>query len=563
MNRAERTGEPTVDHGYSAETVRLFQEKGWWHDKPLTDYLDEWAASTPDRVFVSDGVHDLSYAEVRGQAYRLGTALRAMGVRAGDRVVVQLPNWAEFVVTYLAIARIGAITVPIMPVHRQAEVGYVLKNSQAVVAVTAGIFRKFNYQQMFRELRADCPDLQNVIIVRGEPADGELSFAELTEGDRTPSAELLGAPPAADSGHVIVYTSGTESRSKGCFHSWNTIGFSVRGLSLEIMQLTTDDVVFMPSPITHSTGLVVGVGVPLVAGAGIHLLDIWEPEEGLRRIGEYRCTVTATATTFVRMLLDAYDPQRHDVSSLRFWLCAGAPIPPSLADQVAERLPGCALRPLYGSSEIMAGTCCRLDAPADAITGSDGRAALDGVEIKTIDQKGNVVRSGEEGEVCYRGPGRMHGYWRDPERTAAAVDCDGWYHTSDLGQLREDGYLRITGRLKDIIIRGGTNISAREIEDHLLDHPKVVDVAVVAVPDERLGEKAFAFVRPANGSQPTLTELADYLRVEKRISVQKLPEYLELIDEFPVTATGKTQKFELRKMAKAKIEQKRVTQVST
>ncbi|MHA6758281.1 AMP-binding protein [Streptacidiphilus sp. PAMC 29251] len=525
---------------------------GHWQDKPLTAYLDEAAQTTPERLYVTDGVRSLTYAEFRGEAYRLAAGLRRLGVRPGDRVAVQLPNWAEFAVAYLALARIGAVLVPIMPIYRRNEVQFVLDNSGAVLAITSGVFRGFDHQAMYAELREVCPALRQVVVVRADKtAEGVLAYAELARpgSDQMPDPSELGSPAAPDAPHVIVYTSGTESRPKGCCHTWYTIGYSARGLAGDVLKLTPDDVMFMPSPVTHSTGLVIGVGVPLIAGASVHLLDVWEPGEGLRRIKEYGCTVTATATPFVRMLLDAFDPEQHDVSSMRAWLCAGAPIPPAMVTEAASRLPACRLLPLWGCSEVMAGTTCRLEDPLSTTVSSDGRAAIDGIEVRIAAFGGTEAPLGEEGELLYRGPGLMRGYWENPQRTAAAIDDDGWYHTSDLARMSEGGYVRISGRTKDIIIRGGTNISAREIEDLLITHPKVRAASAVAIPDERLGERMFLFVVASAEGVPTLAELVDFLRHDKQIATHKLPEGFAVVDELPLTATGKIQKFQLRQLA--------------
>jgi cyclohexanecarboxylate-CoA ligase/acyl-CoA synthetase len=393
---------------------------------------------------------------------------------------------------------------------------------------------------MFRELRP-----KSLVVVRGAAGEGEYSLADLTQPDRADGEfDESGPRPGADDGHVLIFTSGTESRPKGCFHTWNTIGFTVRGLS-KAFGLDRDSVTFAPSPVSHGTGLAMGVAAPIWTGGSIHLQDVWQPKEGLARIREHRCTHAATATPFVRMALDAFDPATDDVSSMRAWVCAGAPIPASLAEEVSTAFRGCRLLPLYGASEIFATTACWLSDPPEMAVISDGRPALDGVEVRVLD---------ESGEVCYRGPGGMLGYWRDPERTALAIDADGWYHTGDRGEFNAEGLLRLKGRIKDVIIRGGTNISATEVEEHLLTHPKVRAVAVVAMPDRLMGEKACAFVVPAEAEPPTLPELADYLKNVRRIAVHKLPERLEIVQELPMTPTGKVQKFALRDEARRLVE---------
>ena len=545
--------ELTVDSRYGADAARQFRDKGWWLDDSAASQLDRWAEATPTRRFVSDGTVELDYATARGRAYRLAKRLLDLGVRPGDRVVVQLPNWAEFVVAYLAIARIGAVTVPVMMVYRHSEVRHVLHNSEAVAAVTTGTFRNFDYAGMFRELRGESPALRTLIMVRTEATGDEVSFDEASQpeaGAAVPDEAALGPYPDPDQVHLVVYTSGTESTAKGCAHTWNTVAFSGRGLANDVFKMTPQDVMFMPSPITHSTGIVVGVLVPLSSGAETHLLDVWEPTEGLRRIERYRCTATATATPFVRMALDAAPAAGADVSSMRFWLCAGAPIPETLAQEFGAVFTNGRLMPLYGCSEIMAATCCHLDDPVERCVTSDGSPALAGIQIKLVDGDGKEVPAGEEGEICYWGPGAILGYWREPERTAAAIDAEGWHHTGDLGRADPDGYIRVTGRLKDIVIRGGSNISVNEIEAHLVAHPRIQQAAVVGYPDARLGERVCAIVVPKPGGDPlTLEEVTGFLRNERRISPQKLPERLVVVDEMPMTPTGKIQKFRLRHLA--------------
>lgn len=538
----------TVGDRFDADAARLFRERGWWSDGSAAGLLDRWAEQTPHRRFLSDGSNELDYAAVRECAYGLGAALLAAGVRRGDRVVVQLPNWSEFVIAYLAIARIGAVTVPIMPVYRDTEVGHVLHNSGAVAAITAGEFRRFGHADMFRRLRADCPELATLVVARGATLDGELAFDDACTTGFTDSD--LGSHPDPDAPHVIVYTSGTESTAKGCAHTWNTLSFSGVGLARDVFELTAEDVMFMPTPVSHATGLVVGVIAPLAVGAETHLMDVWEPKEGLARIEKYRCTTAAASTPFVRMALDAAPGEARDVSSMRMWLCAGAPIPEALAREFEELFSGGLLNPLYGCSEVMAAISCRADDPIERRSGTAGKPALDGVQIKLLDGDGVEVAQGEEGEICYWGPGASLGYWRDPERTSATIDADGWHHTGDLGRRDADGYIQISGRLKDIIIRGGTNLSAAEIEGYVSAHPDVAQVAVVPYPDDRLGEKACAVVVPTPGTAPTLSDITGYLR-ERRISLQKLPEKLVLVDELPLTATGKVQKFMLRELARS------------
>lgn len=428
---ASVTGTAGLEVGdrYRSETVERFRAQGWWPDRHLCDYLDGWAEAKPDSPFVADGARSATFGSFRDSAYRLAGHLRELGVGAGDRVVVQLPNWVEFAMAYIALGRIGAVLVPIMPMYRHDETEYVINHSGAMVAITTGTFRTFDHLAMFRDLRSACPALRQIIVARGVAGDGELAFDDLIAPGEGAGGDVdLGPVPSSDAIHLIVYTSGTESKPKGCCHTWNTFGFSARALAHDLLRLVGDDVVFMPSPVAHSTGLIVGVSSPLIAGCQSHLLDVWEPDKGLRRIQDFGCTVTATATPFVRMAIDAYRPDDHDLTSMRLWLCAGAPIPPSVPEEVQGVFGDCRLLPLYGCSEVLAATSCTPDDPFSTIIGSDGRPP-EGVQIRLVNGDGVDVADDGEGEILYWGPGSMLGYWRDPERTAAAIDEEGWYHS--------------------------------------------------------------------------------------------------------------------------------------
>ncbi|PYE11687.1 cyclohexanecarboxylate-CoA ligase/acyl-CoA synthetase [Williamsia limnetica] len=530
---------------YESAVTAQFRSDGYWRDESLAQWVDHWASVQPEVEVFSDGDVAYTWAELRNKGYRLAAALRKRGIGRGDRVQVQLPNWSEFAVIYVALARIGAVLVPTMPIYRHDEVAYVINHSGARMSFVGNMFRGFNYADMLEEIRPQCVGLEEVVVVRAEDGASVTRFEELVgEGD-TPLDEELGPIPSADDTHAIIYTSGTESRPKGCQHTFNTMTYSLYNLCRDILHLGPGEVMFQPSPVTHATGLMAGVTGPIVLGASAHIMPAWDPVDGMRRIEKYRCTASMTATPFVRMALDALDGGEFDVSSLKVWDCAGAPIPEVLLREWQAKMPTTALLPLYGCSEGFIVTACTPDSdPAKAVT-SDGNAPA-GVWLELRDPDGAVVPQGEEGEIWHGGPGLMLSYWQNPERTANEIDADGFKRSGDLGRMDPDGYLRVTGRIKDLIIRGGTNISAREIEEHLLTHPDIVNAAVVGYPDERLGERACAFVVPAEGATPTLEAVADYLKNDRKIAIQKLPERLTIVESLPTTATGKVQKFLLR-----------------
>jgi cyclohexanecarboxylate-CoA ligase len=357
-------------------------------------------------------------------------------------------------------------------------------------------------------------------------------------------AAELGEPGGPDEPLLIVYTSGTTARPKGCLHTFNTLRFSAEALR-KSLDYTAADVQFGPSPVSHSTGLITSLVLPLIAGASSHLMEAWEPEEGLLRIQEHGCTVTVTATAFIQMLMATYEPDRHDASSLRLWVCAGSPIPGAIVERANASLGGCRVLSLYGRSENFLTTMCTVnDMPARSST-SDGSAIV-GAEVAIVDNDGRLLPAGQEGDICYRGPGHMIEYFRDPEHTAELFTPDGYSRSGDLGVMDADGFVRVTGRLKDIVIRGGLNISARELEDLLAGYPSFSAVAVVAMPDERLGEKVCLYGVVAPGEiAPALADVVAYLR-DCKLATPKLPERLEIVDSLPMTATGKVQKHMLR-----------------
>jgi acyl-CoA synthetase (AMP-forming)/AMP-acid ligase II len=547
----------TVFDRLTAEQIADFHATGRWQDTSFTDLVLAQLDVRGDRVFVFDGTTSLTYAEFRERALRIAVGLRRSGIGAGDRVAVQLPNWTEVVVMAAALSRIGGVFVPIMPIYRGDEVGYVLQHSGAVAAVTCGEFRGFDHLAMFSELQPQCPELRALYVARSAGRDGARALDELAvEGDLAELDAEAGPDSSPDDGFMIVYTSGTTSRPKGCFHTFNTLRASAAAIQ-RALEYGEDDVQFGPSPVTHSTGLVTSVVLPLLAGARSYLMEAWDPAKALADIAEHGCTGAVTATPFLQMLMGAYDPAVHDAGSLRFWVCAGSPIPGSVVTAARTMFPGCQTLSLYGRSENFLTTMCTLQDPPERSVTSDGRA-LEGAEVKVVDDKGAELPVGEEGDIAYRGPSHMIGYYRNPAETDALFTPDGFSRSGDLGRLDADGYLRVTGRLKDIVIRGGMNISTRELEDHLLAHPGIAAVAVVGMPDERLGEKVCAYVVPATGDVPDLAAITSYLQTHQ-LAVQKMPERVEVVTALPMTATGKIQKHVLRAQIAATLESESTT----
>ncbi|MFZ7087699.1 AMP-binding protein [Curtobacterium sp. RRHDQ10] len=542
---------------YGTEQVERYYANGDWQDQVLFDIVRERAEQHPTRTFVTDGTLTVTYGQLHEDAIRLAAGLKDLGVGKGDRVVVQMPNWAEFATVVAALSRLGAVLVPTMPIFRHDEVGYVLRHSEARVVIGPQLFHRFDHLDMYTSLRDEIPTLEHVVIARAEypGALADLGGTDLASlfvaGDLDAIDASIGDTAGADDGALVVYTSGTTSRPKGCFHTFNTVYAAAKVLN-DRLHVDEHDVMFNPSPVSHSTGLITGLMMPLLVGGGTHFMPVWQPDEGIDRIREYGCTITVTSTTFLTTVMESYDPARHDIGSMRYWVCAGAPIPGAVVQSARAMFPSCQILSLYGRSENMTTSLCAPeDAPEKSVL-SDGRALADSA-IRVVDEQGDAVPVGEPGDIAYRGPSHMLGYYRDPDQTAELFTADGFSRSGDLGYLDADGFVRVSGRIKDIIIRGGINISAREVEDMLVDHPAIRAVAVVAMPDARLGERSCAFVVVAPGQdEPSLADLTEFLR-SRQIAVQKLPERVVVIDALPMTPVGKVRKNVLREQIAATI----------
>jgi len=542
----------TVRDRYSEADIASFYAAGLWRPETFFEVTEQQADLHPDKVFVTDGTASLTYGGLRDSALALAVGLRRIGISAGDRVSVQIPSWAEFTQISLALTRVGAIMVPIMPIYRRDDVGYVLQTAGVRTAITCGPFRDFDYPGMYQSLRPGCPGLRDLIVVR---ADGSLppdaiALEGLFAWDAAGPDEL-GAAAGPDEPFVIVFSSGTTARPKGCLHTFNTFGCGSRQLA-RAFGYSCDDIQFNPSPITHTTGLITGFLLPLMHGASVHLMEAWEPRAALADIAKFHTTAAVTATAFLQTLMDAYDPDQHDPSSMRLWVAAGSPIPAAFVRRAGEVLPNLRVLSLYGRTENAATTTCTVqDDPERSVT-SDGRA-LPGNSVKVVDGDGREVPRGEQGDIAYQGPMHMLEYINSPEETSTLFTPEGYSRSGDLGVMDADGYVRVTGRLKDIVIRGGLNISVRQIEDLLIGHPAIRAVAAVGMPDERLGEKVCCYAVLSPGQENlTLPEISDYL-LARGLAIQKVPERLEIVPELPMTATGKIQKHILRADIAAKL----------
>ncbi|EFF12968.1 short chain acyl-CoA synthetase [Escherichia coli B354] len=527
---------------FNEQRRAAYRQQGLWGDASLADYWQQTARAMPDKIAVVDN-HGASYtySALDHAASCLANWMLAKGIESGDRIAFQLPGWCEFTVIYLACLKIGAVSVPLLPSWREAELVWVLNKCQAKMFFAPTLFKQTRPVDLILPLQNQLPQLQQIVGVdKLAPATSALSLSQII-ADNTPLTTAITVH--GDELAAVLFTSGTEGLPKGVMLTHNNILASERAYCARL-NLTWQDVFMMPAPLGHATGFLHGVTAPFLIGARSVLLDIFTPDACLALLEQQRCTCMLGATPFVYDLLNLLEKQPADLSALRFFLCGGTTIPKKVARECQQR--GIKLLSVYGSTESSPHAVVNLDDPLSRFMHTDGYAAA-GVEIKVVDDARKTLPPGYEGEEASRGPNVFMGYFDEPELTARALDEEGWYYSGDLCRMDEAGYIKITGRKKDIIVRGGENISSREVEDILLQHPKIHDACVVAMPDERLGERSCAYVvLKAPHHSLSLEEVVAFFS-RKRVAKYKYPEHIVVIEKLPRTASGKIQKFLLRK----------------
>ncbi|EJK1959299.1 medium-chain fatty-acid--CoA ligase [Escherichia coli] len=527
---------------FNEQRRAAYRQQGLWGDASLADYWQQTARAMPDKIAVVDN-HGASYtySALDHAASCLANWMLAKGIESGDRIAFQLPGWCEFTVIYLACLKIGAVSVPLLPSWREAELVWMLNKCQAKMFFAPTLFKQTRPVDLILPLQNQLPQLQQIVGVdKLAPATSSLSLSQII-ADNTPLTTAI--TTHGDELAAVLFTSGTEGLPKGVMLTHNNILASERAYCARL-NLTWQDVFMMPAPLGHATGFLHGVTAPFLIGARSVLLDIFTPDACLALLEQQRCTCMLGATPFVYDLLNLLEKQPADLSALRFFLCGGTTIPKKVARECQQR--SIKLLSVYGSTESSPHAVVNLDDPLSRFMHTDGYAAA-GVEIKVVDDARKTLPPGCEGEEASRGPNVFMGYFDEPELTARALDEEGWYYSGDLCRMDEAGYIKITGRKKDIIVRGGENISSLEVEDILLQHPKIHDACVVAMPDERLGERSCAYVvLKAPHHSLSLEEVVAFFS-RKRVAKYKYPEHIVVIEKLPRTASGKIQKFLLRK----------------
>ncbi|SNY88569.1 fatty-acyl-CoA synthase [Nocardia amikacinitolerans] len=515
--------------------------------------LDRTAAAHPDREALVDlpTGRRWTYRELVAAVDAIASGLAARGLAKGDRVGIWAPNCAEWFLVQYATAKLGAILVNINPAYRTSELGYVLRQAGVRMLIAAPEFKTSDYVAMIEEVRPECPGLDQVLILGG--AD----WAEVA--DAPVDAERLAAVAAtlsADDPINIQYTSGTTGFPKGATLSHHNIlnnGYFVG----ELCGYTEQDRICVPVPFYHCFGMVMGNLAATSHGAAVVIpAPSFDPAATLEAVARERCTsLYGVPTMFIAVLaeLDAVLEKTGatpDLSTLRTGIMAGSPCPVEVMKRVIDRLGMHEVCICYGMTETSpVSTQTRRDDDLDRRTATVGRVGPH-LEVKIVDPAtGLTVPRGEPGELCTRGYSVMLGYWDQPDKTAEAIDAARWMHTGDIGVMDADGYIAVTGRIKDMVIRGGENIYPREIEEFLYTHPDILDAQVIGVPDAKYGEELMAWIRMREGATPLDAEAVRAFCTGK-LAHFKIPRYVHLVDEFPMTVTGKIRKAEMREMAK-------------
>jgi cyclohexanecarboxylate-CoA ligase len=531
----------------------LERRRGIWPECVVTDHLDRLVEARPDASAIiayreeTGATTQLTYRALAERAARIARALARIGVGRGDVVSFQLPNWWEFIAVHLACVRLGAVSNPLMPILRHRELSFILAHAESKALIAPASFRNFAHGALARALARELPRLRAVLLVGGE---GEEAFESRVLAESAGSSFERGAALEPNDLMQLLYTSGTTGEPKGVLHTSNTL----LGTALQFaerMAFGADDVVFMPAPLAHQLGFTYGMLMPLLLGIPVVLADIWNPTRAAKLIERHRATFTFAATPFLADLAGLAAPDARRLATLRLFVSSGAPIPPAVVE-AAQRNLRTTVATCWGMTECASVT---LTPPSGyKVLESDG-CALPGEEVRVVGAGGNEAPRGTQGTLQVRGAALFVGYLKRPQ--LYDLDEEGWFDTGDLARMDAEGYIRICGRKKDIVIRGGENVPVVEVEAAIYRMPEVAECAIVAMPDPRLGERACAFVTLRPGRSLALDRVRAHLAAEG-VAKHFWPERLEILEAMPRTPTGKIQKVVLRETAKGFAAQPRV-----
>jgi 2,3-dihydroxybenzoate-AMP ligase len=531
------------------EFARLYREKGYWQDITLWQMLARVIADAPDKVALVFRDTRMTYRELGERIGRSAAGLSAAGLRPRDRVVLQLPNGIDLIVTFFALTRIGVIPVMALPAHREEEINFFIKHADAVAYFAADRLRDFDYRPMAAEAARRSPSLR-LSIISGKPWPGQLALADIAAARRlVADAELDSLAPPADDVALMLLSGGTTGIPKLIPRTHNDYVYNCRQCG-RVAGFSAETVFLAMLPMSHNYTLgCPGVLGALAAGGTAIIAPDVSAEAIFPLIARERVTVMSAAMPLAVNWLAGDAPERHDLSSLQVFMGGGVKLAPELRARIERRF-RCTYQESYGTGEGLI-NMTRLDDPEEIRLTSSGRPVSPGDEIKVVDELGRELPDGTVGELACRGPYTIRGYYRAPTATAAAYTADGFYRMGDAVRKR-GGYLYVEGRLKDLINRGGEKISCEEVENHLLAHPQIKNACVVAMPDPVYGEKACAFVMLACESKLVLNDIKAFL-IARRIAKFKLPERLEIVTSFPTSPAGKILRRELRRIVETKL----------
>jgi cyclohexanecarboxylate-CoA ligase len=523
-----------------ASEIARHRASGQWKGRTLADEARSAAERTPDRTAIQCG-DDLtySYADLLARGEALASGFWEIGLRPGDVISFQLPNWIEAAALDIAAVLLGLVVNPIVPIYRNSEVAVILRDCRAKAIVIPETFRGFDFVAMMAALGPTTPDLKHVIVARGASRrEGTLAFEDLARG----GAAVPWPKQRPEAIKLVMYTSGTTGRPKGVLHTHETL-VRAGDCAGKFWDLNTDDIVLMPSPVTHVTGFSWGIEHPFRSGIRSILMERWDAAEAVELIDKHGATMTVGATPFLAELIDAAERAGSRLPAFKVFACGGAAVPPAVVRRAnALFAKGRAFR-VYGATEAPLITLGFVGSGTEDLAAETDGKIID-YEVRVVDDAGRTLAQGREGEILCKGSALLAGY-TDPAETNASFTADGFFRMGDIGYVTPDNAVVITGRKKDLIIRGGENISAKEIEDALHKYVAVREAAVVSMPHARLGETVCAYVISAKGHAPTREDIATYLGAFG-LAKQKIPERVELVDDFPRTASGKIKKDILR-----------------
>ena len=529
---------------------RMLQQ-GYWLNTTILESLNQAVHQNPDKVALvsykteEQSEKSFTYREILHTAQKIALGLKNLGVQKQDIVSCQLPNWWEFTLLYIACRRIGAVLNPLMPIFRERELSFMLKHTESKVFIVPKTFRKFNHENLAYQLQENIKSLEHVIVIGGE---GENNFETrlLNHGlDHDPQMleTLNDVKITADDVAQLIFTSGTTGEPKGVMHTANTL-FSNIVPYAKRLNLNKDDVILMGSPMAHQTGFMYGLIMPILLQAKAVLQDVWDVKTAIHLIQKYQVSFTMASTPFLNDLSEAVLDTHQSLDSLKLFLCAGAPIPSTLVQKARQNM-GVKVISAWGMTECGAVTMTRPEDDDERSFNTDG-LPLSGVEVKIVDDQGHLLAANQSGTLMIRSCSNFGGYLKRAHLNE--TDEDDWFDTGDIAYQDERGYIRIAGRKKDVIIRGGENIPVAEVESLIYLHPDIATVALVPYPDERMGEKACAIVKlKENTEHIALKDLVDFLK-QHNLANQYLPERLEIWNDIPMTPSGKIQKFKLREL---------------